>query len=41
LKARRSPPLVLAYVIACGVHYHAHTMARQIAEGKTRVYNTA
>ena len=41
LKARRDPPVVLAYVIHCAVHYHAYTMARQIAEGKSRVYNTA
>jgi len=41
LKSRRSPAVVLGYVILCAVHYHAHTMARQIAGGKTRVYNSA
>ena len=41
MKARRSPPVVLGYVILCAVHYHAYTMARQIAAGTTRVYNSA
>jgi radical SAM superfamily enzyme YgiQ (UPF0313 family) len=39
-KSRRSPAVILAYVILCAVHYHAHTMARQIAGGKTRIYNS-
>ena len=41
LKARRDPSVILGYVIQCAVHYHAYTMARQIAAGQTRVYNTS
>ena len=37
----RSAPVALAYVILCAVHYHAYTMARRIAGGKTRIYNSA
>ena len=39
-KSRRSPSVILGYVIHCAVHYHAYTMARQIAAGKTRIYNS-
>ncbi len=41
VKIRRDPAVVLGYVILCAVHYHAYTMARQIALGTTRVYNSA
>lgn len=41
VKVRRDPAVVLGYVILCAVHYHAHTMARGIALGTTRVYNSA
>ena len=41
LKARRDPAVILGYVIQCAVHYHAYTMARQIAAGQMRVYNTS
>ena len=39
-KSRWSPAVILGYVILCAIHYHAHTMARQIAGGKTRIYNS-
>ena len=41
LKSNRDPLMVLGYVIQCAFHYHAHTMARQISAGKSRIYNSA
>ncbi len=41
LKHRRDPLIVLGYLIQCSFHYHAHTMARQISAGKSRIYNSA
>jgi radical SAM superfamily enzyme YgiQ (UPF0313 family) len=41
LKARRDPSVILGYVLQCAVHYHAYTMARQIASGQSRVYNSS
>jgi len=41
LKARRNPKMILGYVLQTAVHYHAHTMAKQIAAGKSRIYNSA
>jgi radical SAM superfamily enzyme YgiQ (UPF0313 family) len=40
VKARPDPNLVILYIIKCAMHYHAHTMARQMALGGSRVYNS-
>jgi radical SAM superfamily enzyme YgiQ (UPF0313 family) len=40
LKVRRDPSVILIYVIKCAMHYHAHTMATQMASRKTPVYNS-
>jgi radical SAM superfamily enzyme YgiQ (UPF0313 family) len=33
-RARRDPGLLEIYVIKCAIHFHHHTMARQMAEGR-------
>ncbi len=33
-RARRDPGLLQIYVIKCAIHFHHHTMARQMAEGR-------
>jgi len=40
LKARRDPCVVMFYVIKCAMHYHAHYMARQMARGGSKVFNS-
>ncbi len=40
MKKRPDPGLWLFYVIKCAQHYHAHTMARQMASGRSPVYNS-
>jgi radical SAM superfamily enzyme YgiQ (UPF0313 family) len=40
LKRRQNPGSILVYLIHLAQHYHAHTMARQMASGRTRVYNS-
>jgi radical SAM superfamily enzyme YgiQ (UPF0313 family) len=40
LKTRRDPGIVIFYLIHMAQHYHAHTMARQMASGRTPVYNS-
>jgi hypothetical protein len=40
LRSRREPAVLLAYALKCAAHYHYHTMARQMAGGATRVYNS-
>jgi radical SAM superfamily enzyme YgiQ (UPF0313 family) len=40
LRVRRDPETLLYYVIKCALHYHAHTMARQMASGRSAVVNT-
>jgi radical SAM superfamily enzyme YgiQ (UPF0313 family) len=40
LKHRRDPSVLWIYVVKCAMHYHAHTMARQMAIGESRVINT-
>ena len=41
LRTRRNPMIVRGYLIYCAIHYHDYTMARHIASGKTRVFNSA
>jgi radical SAM superfamily enzyme YgiQ (UPF0313 family) len=40
LKARPDPNLMVLYLIKCAMHYHQHTMAKQMAVGLSPVYNT-
>ncbi|MBV8074914.1 MAG: hypothetical protein JO284_00845, partial [Planctomycetaceae bacterium] len=40
LKVRRDPSTVLIYVHRMAMHYHAHTMARQMSSGGTRIVNS-
>lgn len=40
LKKRQNPGTLLLYVIHMAQHYHAHTMARQMASGRSPVYNS-
>jgi radical SAM superfamily enzyme YgiQ (UPF0313 family) len=40
VKARPDANLALLYVIKCALHYHHHTMARQMARGHSPVYNS-
>ena len=37
---RRDPALVMLYLIKCAMHYHHHTMAREMATGHTGVVNS-
>src|SRR5262245_33137790 len=39
-RARPDPSLLLAFALKCALHYHQHTMARRMASGRTRVYNS-
>jgi radical SAM superfamily enzyme YgiQ (UPF0313 family) len=39
-RARPDPNLAILYLIKCAMHYHQHTMARQMASGATQVYNS-
>jgi radical SAM superfamily enzyme YgiQ (UPF0313 family) len=40
LKARPDPSLAIFYLFKIAMHYHAYTMARQMASGKAAVVNT-
>jgi radical SAM superfamily enzyme YgiQ (UPF0313 family) len=40
LRSRREPWVLFAYALKCAVHYHYHTMSRQMADGTTPIYNT-
>jgi radical SAM superfamily enzyme YgiQ (UPF0313 family) len=40
LRVRREPDVLLYYLIKCALHYHYHTLTRQIAEGRGPVRNT-
>ena len=40
LRARPYPMLAMLFVFKCAMHYHQYTMARQMASGRTRVYNS-
>jgi hypothetical protein len=40
VKTRPDANLALLYVIKCALHYHHHTMAREIAHGHSPVYNS-
>ena len=40
LRTRPDPDVIFAYVLRCLMHYHAHTMACQMATGRTPVFNT-
>jgi radical SAM superfamily enzyme YgiQ (UPF0313 family) len=40
LRLRPEPWVLLAYALKCAAHYHYHTMARQMADGTTPVYNS-
>jgi radical SAM superfamily enzyme YgiQ (UPF0313 family) len=37
---RRDPALLVFYLVKCAMHYHHHTMARQMAEGSGELVNT-
>jgi hypothetical protein len=38
--ARPDPNLWILYVLKCAMHYHQYRMARQMASGRTQVYNS-
>ena len=40
LKVRQNPGHLLFYIIHMTQHYHAYNMAKQMASGRTRVYNS-
>jgi radical SAM superfamily enzyme YgiQ (UPF0313 family) len=40
LKVRRDPSVLILYIIKCAMHYHQYTMAKQMAEGTSPVYNS-
>jgi radical SAM superfamily enzyme YgiQ (UPF0313 family) len=40
LRSRPQPNLLIFYIFKCFLHYHQYTMARQMALGKTRMYNS-
>ncbi|MDR3634612.1 MAG: B12-binding domain-containing radical SAM protein [Isosphaeraceae bacterium] len=40
LKRRQNPGTLLFYVIHMAMHYHAHTMAKQMTTGRSTVYNS-
>src|SRR5262249_4515416 len=40
LRVRRAPDVLLVYLVKCAMHYHHHTMARQMAGGGGPVYNS-
>ena len=39
-RARPNTSILLVYTLKCALHYHQHTMARQMASGRTPVYNS-
>ncbi|HEX8201899.1 MAG TPA: radical SAM protein [Isosphaeraceae bacterium] len=40
LKVRRNPGVLLLYMLKIAMHYHAHTMARQMTSGERRIVNS-
>jgi hypothetical protein len=40
VRVRRDPAVLWIYVVKCALHYHAHTMARRMAEAGSPVVNT-
>lgn len=40
LLTRREPTLLIFYIFKCFLHYHQYTMAKQMALGKTKMYNS-
>lgn len=40
LKHRRDPSGILLYVVGFAMHYHAHTMAKQMQSGRTQIVNS-
>jgi hypothetical protein len=40
LKVRRAPNVLIVYLLKCALHYHQHTMARQMDLGDTPIYNS-
>jgi radical SAM superfamily enzyme YgiQ (UPF0313 family) len=40
LRARPNPAVVLDYLVKCAMHYHHHTLAGQMASGRSRVCNS-
>jgi radical SAM superfamily enzyme YgiQ (UPF0313 family) len=40
LKQRPDPNLLILYLVKCGLHYHAHTMAQQMGSASRRLVNT-
>jgi len=40
VKSRPDPGLVLFYIIKCAMHYHAHYMAKQMATGRSPIFNS-
>jgi radical SAM superfamily enzyme YgiQ (UPF0313 family) len=40
LKTQRDPGTVMFYIIKCASHYHAHTMAKQMASGRSAIFNS-
>jgi len=40
LKARPNPGMMLIFVIKAAMHYHAHSLARQMASGERKIVNS-
>ena len=40
LRVRREPIVIIAFLMKCAMHYHAYTMAANMASGRSRVYNS-
>jgi hypothetical protein len=40
LRVRRDPTLLLFYLIKCAMHYHHHTLARQLGQGQRAFVNS-
>jgi len=40
VRKRPDPGLVLFYIIKCAQHYHAHYMAKQMATGRSPIFNS-
>jgi radical SAM superfamily enzyme YgiQ (UPF0313 family) len=40
LKVRRNPGMLLVYMIHLAMHYHTHTIATQMASGRTAIVNS-
>jgi radical SAM superfamily enzyme YgiQ (UPF0313 family) len=39
-RSRPAPNVLLIFVVKCALHYHQHTLAKQLASGKSPVYNS-